>query len=101
VLLALKTNWYADGQLDWDACCTQDVDESKFAELCLAEILIAFGVTAGDDLQLKRRIFDARRRVESPRLGHFAVDCGTPNALSALVGPYDPLHATFAARFLP
>jgi hypothetical protein len=101
VHLAEKTNWYSDGQLDWDTCCTRDVDESKFAELCRAEILIAFGLTAGDDLQLTRRIFDLRRRVESPRLGHFAVDCGTSNALSALVGPYVPLPATFAAQFLP
>jgi VDE lipocalin domain len=103
--LARKANWYADGQLDWDICFIQDVDEAKFSELCRAEILIAFGLSSVDDLPLAQRVFEARREMKDirHRISHFAVDCGSSgsNALSALVGPYDPLHASLAAQFLP
>ena len=98
VQLAQKTNWYADGKLQWDICFIPD---AQISQLTHSEILIAYGLHDEEDLRFAKRVFEARRQVENhQRLCHFGLDCA--QNLTALVGPYDPLRPLqLAARFLP
>jgi len=88
---------------EWRYFLKQEIDSGLFQKICPRDVLIAFGLRSGPEMEYAGKLFESRRGCDVATLRRrqcqFTVDCD--GYIPAIVGPFDEQSPSVQASLAP